>query len=329
MRAMVLEKFGHPLVLKDFPIPEPAESEVLIKIHTCGICRTDLHVVDGELPHPKLPLIPGHQIVGVIAQLGENVTKYRKNERVGVTWLGRWCGYCEYCLSGKENLCDSALFTGYTINGGYAEYCIAHEDYVLKVPQTYDDIHSAPLLCAGVIGYRAFQLAQPNRSIGFYGFGSSAHLLVQVANGLNHDVYVFTRPGDKKTQEFARSLGAKWAGGSDESPPIPLDAAILFAPVGDLYPQALKVVKKGGKVISAGIHMSDIPSFPYALLWGERSMSSVANVTRKDGLDYMDLLKNMPIKVSVTTFPLEEANQALEAVRNGSLEGSAVLMIRK
>lgn len=327
MRAMVLEKIGRPLNLKDIPIPSPKPFEVLIKTHTCGVCRTDLHIVDGELPHPKLPLVPGHQVVGTIDKLGEKVSKHQIGDRVGIPWLGGSCHICEFCASGRENLCDRAIYTGYLRDGGYAEYCTAHEDFVLGLPKDYDDVHAAPLLCAGLIGYRAFRLAEPHKTIGFYGFGSAAHLLIQIANALGREVYVFTRPGDEKGQTFARSLGAKWAGGSDQLPPVSLDAALIFAPTGTLYIQALKAIKKGGRVISAGIHMSDIPSFPYALLWEERSMSSVANLTRKDGTDYMQLVRDLRLKVVTTPFPLEEANQALAAIKNGTLEGSAVLVI--
>lgn len=327
MRAMVLEATGRPLILKDVPCPSPDPYEVLIKVKTCGVCRTDLHIVDGELTSPKLSLILGHQVVGIIAKLGEKVSKHKIGDRVGIPWLGGTCHFCEFCLSERENLCDKAVFTGYLRDGGYAEYCTAHEDFVLNLPQSYDDLHTAPLLCAGLIGYRAFRLAGSVKAIGFYGFGSSAHLLIQVANALGCKVYVFTRPKDEKTQDFARSLGAKWAGGSDQLPPVALDAALIFAPVGALYPQALRAIKKGGKVISAGIHMSDIPSFPYSLLWEERSLSSVANLTRQDGIDFMQMIKNMNLKITVTSFLLEDANQALEAIRNGTLEGSAVLRI--
>ncbi len=327
MRAMILEKMGQPLIIKEIPCPTPKPFEVLIKIHTCGVCRTDLHIIDGELKTPKLPLIPGHQIVGVIDKLGNKNSKYKIGDRVGVPWLGQCCHTCEFCSANRENLCDNAIYTGYLRDGGYAEYCTAHEDFILKLPSDYDDLHTAPLLCAGFIGYRAFRLAEPAKKIGFYGFGSSAHLLIQVVNSLDCKVYVFTRPGDDKTQAFARSLGAEWTGGSDQLPPVPLDAAIIFAPVGSLYPQALKAIKKGGKVISAGIHMSDIPSFPYALLWEERSISSVANLTRQDGIDFMKIIKKIKLKINVTNFPLENANQALEAIRNGLIEGSAVLTI--
>lgn len=327
MRAMVLEKIGSPLILKDVPCPIPKPLEVLIKTHACGVCRTDLHIVDGELPHPKLPLILGHQVVGIIEGLGEGASKHKVGDRVGVPWLGGCCGVCEFCSTGKENLCDNAVYTGYQRNGGYAEYCTAHEDFVLKLSEEYDNVHSAPLLCAGLIGYRAFRLAGPTKTIGFYGFGSSAHLLIQVAIALGRDVFVFTRPGDEKTQAFARSLGAKWVGGSDQLPPVALDAALIFAPVGALYPQALRAVKKGGRVISAGIHMSDIPSFPYSLLWEERSMSSVANLTRQDGIEFMEIVRKLHLQVTITVFPLEKANEALTAIRNGTLEGSAVLRI--
>lgn len=327
MRAMVLEEIGCPLVLKDIPCPVPKSFEVLIKVHACGVCRTDLHIVDGELPHPKLPLVPGHQIVGTIEKLGDKASRHQIGDRIGVPWLGGCCDRCEFCVSGKENLCDQAIFTGYLRDGGFAEYCTVHEDFILKLPKDYDDLHAAPLLCAGLIGYRAFRLAEPHKRIGFYGFGSSAHLLIQVACALGKEVYVFTRPGDEKGQQFARSLGAKWTGGSDQLPPVVIDAALIFAPAGALYPQALKAIKKGGKVISAGIHMSDIPSFPYELLWGERSMSSVANLTRQDGIDYMQLVKGLRLKVVAKGFPLEDANQALAAIRDGSLEGSAVLLI--
>lgn len=325
MRAMVLEKIGHPLILKDIPCPHPNPDEVLIKVKTCGVCRTDLHIVDGELPHAKLPLILGHQVVGIVEKLGEGVSKHRIGDRVGIPWLGETCHVCEFCLSKRENLCDRAIFNGYSRNGGYAEYCIGHEDFVLALPKVYDDLHAAPLLCAGLIGYRAFRLAGPAKRMGFYGFGSASHILIQIANALGCEVYVFTRPGDEKTQSFAISLGAKWAGGSDQLPPRPLDAALIFAPIGALYPQALKAIKKGGKVISAGIHMSDIPSFPYSLLWEERSISSVANLTRQDGIDFMEIVEKFHIEVTVTPFLLENANQALSAIRNGTLEGSAVL----
>lgn len=327
MRAMVLEKIGDPLVLKEVPCPVPDPFEVLIKVSACGVCRTDLHIVDGELIHPKLPLILGHQVVGIIEAVGKRVTKFQVGDRIGVPWLGGCCAVCEFCSSGRENLCDKGVFTGYLRNGGFAEYCTAHEDFLLRLPDCYDDLHTAPLLCAGLIGFRAFKLAQPAKVMGFYGFGSSAHILIQIANSLSCEVFVFTRPGDEETQKFALSLGAKWAGGSDQSPPKQLDAALIFAPAGPLYPVALKAVKKGGKVISAGIHMSDIPSFSYDLLWGERSMSSVANLTKQDGIDFMEVITKLNLKVSAKSFPLNQANVALAAIKNGSLEGSAVLII--
>jgi propanol-preferring alcohol dehydrogenase len=327
MLAMVLEKIGSPLVLKDIPRPIPHPFEVLIKINACGVCRTDLHIVDGELPNPKLPLILGHQVVGIVDKIGNSVSKYNVGDRVGVPWLAVSCHDCEFCISGKENLCDKAIYTGYLRDGGYAEYCTAHEDFILPLALGYDNLHTAPLLCAGLIGYRALRLAGRVKTLGFYGFGSSAHILIQVAKALGQEVYVFTRPNDVKTQAFACSLGAMWAGGSDQLPPVSLDAAIIFAPVGALFPQALKAIKKGGKVISAGIHMSDIPSFSYDLLWGERSISSVANLTRQDGQEFMQIAKEISIDTAVTPFSLKEANQALAAIKNGTLHGSAVLSI--
>lgn len=330
MRAMVLEHSRKPLVLRDVPCPEPGPFEILIKVSTCGVCRTDLHILDGELPHLKLPLILGHQVVGIVATVGPKVSKYRLGDRVGLPWLGSTCHTCEFCLSSRENLCNEAIFTGYMRDGGYAEYCVAHEDFALLLPSEsdYDDLFMAPLLCAGLIGYRAFRRAGEAKTLGLYGFGSSAHILIQVATALGREVYAFTRPGDTITQQFAKSLGAIWAGGSDEMPPVPLDAALIFAPVGALYPQALRATKKGGRVISAGIHMSDIPAFPYELLWEERSMSSVANLTRQDGVDFLQLIMKIPLQVSFTEFSLEEANEALAAIRNGTLEGSAVLNLR-
>lgn len=327
MRAMVLEKVGHPLKLMDVPRPEPSVDEVLIKVRACGVCRTDLHIMDGELEPANLPLILGHQIVGVIEKLGPGASRYAVGDRVGVAWLGGSCHLCEFCTSERENLCDKAVYTGYLRQGGYAEYCCALEEFIFPLPPSYSDLESAPLLCAGLIGYRAFRLAGSVKTIGLYGFGSSAHLLAQIAHFLGCKVYVFTKPGDEKTQEFARSLGVAWAGGSDQMPPVLLDAALLFAPVGTLYPQALKAVKKGGRVISAGIHMSDIPSFSYSLLWEERSMSSVANLTRRDGHELLQLVQTMPLRIKVNPFPLEEANAALDALRTGRLDGSLVLKL--
>lgn len=325
MKAMVLERLNAPLVLKDMPLPERGETDVLIRVEACGVCRTDLHIVDGELPHPRLPLILGHQVVGRIEEVGSKVTKWKKGDRVGVPWLGGACGKCEYCLEGKENLCDKAVFTGYLRQGGYAEYLAADGDFIFVLPEGYESKEAAPLLCAGLIGYRAYKLSGKAKLLGFYGFGSSAHLLLQAAKSEGSEVYVFTRPGDKEGQQFALSLGATWAGGSDTLPPRPLDAALIFAPVGALMPQALRAVKKGGKVISAGIHMSDIPSFPYALLWEERSLSSVANLTRMDGEDFLALAAKTPLHPKVTVFPLAQANEALDALRQGAFEGSIVL----
>lgn len=318
MKAMVLVEQQKPLILKEVEKPIPKEREVLIRIHACGVCRTDLHIFDGDLKPPHLPLILGHQIVGTL----------ESGQRVGVPWLGMTCQNCFYCQSGKENLCDTPTFTGFTQNGGFAEYCVAHEDYIFPLPKGYDDVHAAPLLCAGLIGYRAFRLAGEHESLGLYGFGSSAHILLQLAHFLGKKIYVFTRKGDELTQSFARSLGADFAGDSEALPPQPLDAAIIFAPIGALYPLALKAVRKGGKVISAGIHMSDIPSFSYDLLWEERSMSSVANLTRADGREFLALAEKFPLKVEVNEFPLEKANEALDTIRRGGKEGSCVLKIK-
>lgn len=326
MKAMVLLKAKQPLVLQEVPKPAAQNKQVLIKVHTCGVCRTDVHIADGELDEPHYPLILGHQIVGTIAS---SSGKYKVGDRVGAPWLGLTCGHCPYCFHNQENLCDNPVFTGYTQNGGFAEYCVVHEDYIVPIPPQYDDLHAAPLLCAGLIGYRAFKLAGDITTLGLYGFGSSAHLLLQVAKSLGKKTFVFTRPGDEKTQKFAGSLGATWTGGSDELPPEPLDAALIFAPVGALYPQALKAVKKGGRVISAGIHMSDIPSFPYKLLWEERSMSSVANLTRADAQEFFAIAAKIPLKVSVSEFPLERANEALDTIRKGGVDGSCVLTISR
>lgn len=324
---MVLEKIGEPLKLKDLPKPEPQEKEILIKVHVCAICRTDRHIVDNELPPPHLPLVLGHQIVGTVEKLGPKATKFSIGDRVGVPWLGGTDGTCSFCQAGKENLCDNAVFTGYHKNGGYAEYCTANEDYTFAIPKSYDDIHAAPLLCAGMIGYRAYRMTKNAKRIGFYGFGSSAHLLIQIALYEKKEVYAFTRKGDVTGQEFAKKLGATWAGDSEQSPPKPLDAAIIFAPAGDLYPTALKAVVKGGIVVSAGIHMSDIPSFPYSLLWEERNMCSVANLTRQDGRELLEIAPKVPIKTEVTVYPLEKANEALEDLKTGKFKGSGVLQI--
>lgn len=329
MQAMLLEKTGSPLIFRETPVPEPDLDEVRIKVSACGVCRTDLHIFEGELSPPKLPLILGHQIVGTIDKCGAKVSGYRVGDRVGVPWLGGSCGRCPFCVENRENLCDAPTFTGFHRNGGFAEYSCAHQDFIFPLPKAYDDLHAAPLLCAGMIGYRALHLLGEARALGLYGFGSAAHLLIQLALKLGRQLYIFTRPGDAATQAFARKLGATWAGGSDERPPVPLDGAILFAPIGGLFVEALQSIKKGGKVISAGIHMSDIPSFPYRLLWEERTLSSVANLTRKDGKNYLALIEKHPVKPEIHSFPLSKANEALLAIKNGSLRGSVVLFINK
>jgi alcohol dehydrogenase, propanol-preferring len=316
MRAMVLEAPGRPLVERELPEPKAGPGQVLLRVRACGVCRTDLHVVDGELPDPKLPLVPGHQVVGVT----------REGRRLGVPWLGWACGECRYCTSGRENLCDFARFTGYTLDGGYAEWVVADLRFCLAIPRAYDDVRAAPLLCAGLIGYRALRLAGDGERVGLYGFGSSAHLVAQVARWQGRRVFAFTRPGDEGSQVFARQLGAVWAGGSDERPPEELDAAILFAPAGELVPAALRVLAKGGTVVAAGIHMSDIPGFPYELLWGERSVRSVANLTRVDGREFLELAPRVPVRADVETLPLSEANDALERLRTGRVRGSLVLV---
>ncbi|MCH9625400.1 MAG: putative alcohol dehydrogenase AdhA [Chlamydiales bacterium] len=325
MRAMLLTGAHKPLELKNIPIPKPGPKQVLIKISCCGICRTDLHVIDGELPSPKLPLVPGHQIVGKIEQVGSEVNTCKPGMRVGVPWLGGSCGVCDYCKSGHENLCDHAVYTGYQIDGGFAEYCLADAKYTFPIPTSYSDTQAAPLLCAGLIGFRALRMTAGAKRIGFYGFGASAHLLVQIVNHREGEVYAFTKPGDIKGQEFAKSCGASWAGSTNEEPPFPLDAVIIFAPVGSLVPKALHSVKKGGIVVCAGIHMSDIPTFSYHLLWGERILRSVANLTRKDGEDFLALAPQIPIETHISTYSLEDANQALDDLRRGHLLGAAVL----
>lgn len=327
MRAMVLKHPHEPLELTEVPIPKPNEDQVLIKIHACGICRTDLHVVDGELTHPKLPLIPGHQIVGTIVELGAHVQNLQVGQRVGVPWLGKTCGHCSYCLSMQENLCDNARFTGYQIDGGFAEYCVANTHYCFPLPENYDDFQVAPLLCAGLISYRALGKAGPAHRIGLYGFGAAAHIVIQTARYQHREVFAFTRPGDRTAQEFALHLGAKWAGDSDKPTPELLDAAIIFAPNGDLVPLALRAVGKGGIVICSGIHMSDIPSFPYDILWGEREVVSVANLTRQDGEEFLALAPQIPIKTTVHVYPLEKTNEALNDLRAGNFTGAAVISL--
>ncbi len=322
MKAMVLKEQKKPLQLQDVPIPSPKEGQILIKVEACGVCRTDLHIADGDLKEPKLPLILGHQVVGRVVE--KNGVAGR---RVGVPWLAKACGSCSYCIDGRENLCENGLYMGYQLNGGFAEYCIAYEDYVFSIPESYSSLHAAPLLCAGLIGYRSLSFAKDAKSIGFYGFGSSAHLLCQVATHLGKEVYAFTRPGDLETQNFAKKMGAVWAGGSNDMPPKLLDAALIFAPVGALIPTALKAVKKGASVISAGIHMSDIPSFPYSLLYGERVVRSVTNLTRQDGREFFDIVSKFQVDTAITVYSLEDANRALDDIRSGKIEGSAVLAI--
>jgi propanol-preferring alcohol dehydrogenase len=314
---MVLEQPLRPLVERELPEPEPGPGQVLLRVRACAVCRTDLHVVDSELPDPKLPLVIGHQIVAEASD----------GRRLGVPWLGWTDGTCRYCLSGRENLCDGARFTGYMLDGGYAEWTVADERFCLELPDEYDDVHAAPLLCAGLIGYRALRLAGDAERLGLYGFGSSAHLIAQVARWQGRRVFAFTRPGDLETQAFARELGAEWAGGSDERPPEELDAAILFAPAGELVPAALRALAKGGVVVCAGIHMSDIPSFPYELLWEERSVRSVANLTREDGREFLELAPRVPVRTEVDVVPLAQANEALERLRRGEVRGSLVLQV--
>jgi propanol-preferring alcohol dehydrogenase len=329
MDAMVLERQREPLHPADIPVPDPGPGQLRVRVHACGVCRTDLHIVDGDLTEPKLPLVPGHQIVGTVDALGEGAERFAVGDRVGVPWLGWTDGDCRYCLSRRENLCDNALFTGYDVDGGYAEAAVADERFCFALPDGYPDLQAAPLLCAGLIGFRALRLCGEHAErIGFYGFGSSAHILCQVAVHQGRRVFAFTRPGDDAGQSFARKLGAEWAGSSDDQPPEPLDAAILFAPVGEMYPVALRASAKGAVIVSAGIHMSDIPAFPYEILWGERVMRSVANLTRRDGEEFLELAPQVPVRTEVTVFPLQEANSALDELRAGRLEGAAVLKVR-
>lgn len=327
MKAMVFTEPGKPMELRDVPVPEPGKDQVRIRISACGICRTDLHIIDGELDEPNLPLIPGHQIIGLVEKAGKNVSGLKAGDKIGVPWLGWTCGNCEFCKTNRENLCDFAQFTGYHINGGFAEYTVADARFCFPVPEVYPEEQAAPLLCAGLIGYRSYRMTADAQTIGLYGFGSAAHILTQVAEYQGREVYAFTRPGDTRAQQFARSKGAVWAGGSDEFPPVKLDAAIIFAPVGPLVNQALKSLKKGGIVVCSGIHMSDIPSFPYRDLWGERSIRSVANLTRKDGVEFMKLAPEVPVMSNVTPYPLEKTNEALEDLRNGTFEGSGVILL--
>lgn len=326
MRAMVFEAAGLALALREVPQPVPGLGQVLVKVSACGVCRTDLHVVDGELPNPKLPLIPGHEIVGRVEATGEGADHFHQGERVGIPWLGWTCGRCAYCISGHENLCDHARFTGYTIDGGYAEFTLADARFCFPLPGALDDVSSAPLLCAGLIGYRTLRKAGDGKRLGLYGFGAAAHIAVQVARFEGREVFAFTRPGDTKAQDFALRFGAVWAGGSDELPPQLLDAALIFAPAGDLVPAALRSVRKGGNVVCGGIHMSDIPSFPYEILWGERSVCSVANLTRRDGDEFLTLAPKVPVRTETSPFALEQANEALDRIRSGRLTGAAVLV---
>lgn len=325
MRAMVLERPRAPLVARDIPDPAPGPGQVLLRVRACAVCRTDLHVIDGDLHDPKLPLVLGHEIVGAVAARGANATRFEIGTRVGVPWLGWTCGECIYCRSNRENLCIRARFTGYQIDGGYAECCVADERFCFALPDSYDDVHAAPLLCAGLIGYRALRAAGDAAALGMYGFGAAAHLIAQVAESQGRRVFAFTRPGDTAAQEFARQLGAEWAGGSDQSPPVELDAAILFAPVGALVPAALRAVAKGGTVVCAGIHMSDIPAFPYEILWGERVVRSVANLTRRDGEEFLALAPRIPVRTDVEPMPLDKANEAVQRLRAGQVHGAAVL----
>jgi propanol-preferring alcohol dehydrogenase len=327
MRAMVLEEQRQPLQLRDVPVPRAGPKQVLIRIHACGVCRTDLHIVDGELSEPKLPLILGHQIVGTVIQTGEGADQFQVGDRIGVPWLGYTDGTCRYCQRGQENLCENPLFTGYTLDGGFAEYTVAYQQYCFALPESYSDTDVAPLLCAGLIGYRTYRLAGEHKErLGIYGFGAAAHIIAQVAIHQGKKVYAFTRRGDVETQAFARQLGAVWAGGSDELPPEELDAALIFAPVGPLVVAALKATARGGVVVSGGIHMSDIPSFPYRLLWEERVIRSVANLTRQDGEEFLAIAPEVPVRVTANLFRLEEANEALDQLRAGEFEGAAVLV---
>lgn len=327
MRAMILAAQNQPLRLAELPRPKPAADEILLKVHACGVCRTDLHVIDGDLRQPKLPLVLGHEIVGTVAEKGAQVERFVLGQRVGVPWLGRTCGHCRYCASGRENLCDAAEFTGYTLDGGYAEFALANQHYCFSLPDEYSDAEAAPLLCAGLIGYRALVAAGDAQRLGIYGFGAAAHIIAQVARWQGREIFAFTKPGDTDAQHFARELGAAWAGDSSAAPPQEMDAAILFAPVGALIPQALRHTVKGGTVVCAGIHMSTIPEFPYALLWGERSVRSIANLTRRDGEEFLALAPQARIRIEAETFRLEAANEAVQRLRSGQVRGAAVLVM--
>jgi alcohol dehydrogenase, propanol-preferring len=328
VRAMVLPARGQALALRELPDPIPSEQQLLLRVAACAVCRTDLHVVDFDLPNPKLPLVLGHEIVGTVVGVGRSVTRFRIGDRVGVPWLGYTDGVCRFCATGRENLCDNARFTGYQIDGGFADLTVADQRFCFTIPDEYSDVEAAPLLCAGLIGYRSLRLAGDGKRLGLYGFGAAAHIIAQVAKQQGREVYAFTRPGDDVAAKFARELGADWSGGSDEPPPEQLDAAILFAPVGSLVPLALRALAKGGTVVCAGIHMSDIPSFPYAELWEERVIRSVANLTRRDGEDFLALAPRVPVRTSTVTYPLEKANEALADLRHGRVSGAAVLVPR-
>jgi propanol-preferring alcohol dehydrogenase len=327
MKAMALDRVGEPLRERELPVPDPGPGEVRIRVRACGVCRTDLHVVDGELPDLGRRVVPGHQIVGVVEAAGDEVSGLGPGDRVGVPWLGWTCGECRFCRSGRENLCERARFTGYQIAGGFAERTVADARYCFPVPEGYPDLQAAPLLCAGLIGYRSLVMAGEAERLGLYGFGAAAHIVAQVARHQRRRIFAFTRPGDTEAQEFARSLGAEWAGDSRSAPPEPLDAAILFAPVGELVPAALRAVDRGGVVVCAGIHMSDIPSFPYDILWEERVVRSVANLTRRDGEEFLALAPRVPVRTEIETFPLAEANEALRKLRSGHIRGAAVLVV--
>jgi len=326
MRAQLLTAPGRPLVAAEIPAPRPGPQQVLIEVHACAVCRTDLHVVDGELAEPKLPLAPGHEIIGTVVKKGEAADRFAVGDRVGVPWLGWTCGVCEYCRSGRENLCDRARFTGYQIDGGYAELTVADERYCFAIDRRYGDVEAAPLMCAGLIGYRALRMAGDAQSLGIYGFGAAAHIVAQVARHQGRRIFAFTRPGDTAAQDFARSLGTEWAGDSTSLPPEPLDAALIFAPVGPLVPAALAATKKGGTVVCGGIHMSDIPSFPYRILWEERVLRSVANLTRRDAEEFLALAPEAGVRTKTVTYPLDRANAALGDLRSGALRGAAVLV---
>ncbi len=327
MRAMVFHEVGKPLQAEDVEVPTPGPEQVLLRVHVCGVCRTDLHIVDGELSEPKLPLIPGHQIVGTVVEAGPRVQSFVPGDRVGVPWLGFTCNQCKYCLSGRENLCEEAGFTGYNIDGGFAEYAVADHRFCFPIPKGYPHLQAAPLLCAGLIGYRSLVMAGDAKTIGFYGFGAAAHIITQLARWQGRRVFAFTRAGDTEAQRFALSIGAEWAGSSYETPPEDLDAAIIFAVDGALVPAALRAVGKGGTVVCGGIHMTDIPRFPYEILWGERIVRSVANLTRRDGEEFLALAPKVPVSTEVNPFPLEEANLALDALRRGLFSGAAVLVV--